>query len=139
MAKMVVVYCEDDGAADSLVADLKRMADDKDVVEQFGHPGEAIAMYKVPTQFCTCPIEVRRKASQGRHGNDLVTVRGKRFGFRVYKCCGKPLPSTPQYPRNLLLDTTWDGTLLVSFSTESFDPKWTLKTTTEKDRKRAES
>jgi hypothetical protein len=96
MAKLVLVRFEDDTEANILskaveTGDIAQL----DSVLQFSKSAEVVGEYKEPTKFCECPPEVRSKEPK-------TSKRGRKYGWWIRPCCGRPSKVGGQRPYNLL-------------------------------------
>lgn len=95
MAQYVLLRFEDDNEAEAFIERTVEYPTDIDV--------GVVGQYKIPTRFCTCemsPEEQKRTVEQ----------RGKKYGWFLRPCCGKPSKYSGQVPVNILpLDTEAEG------------------------------
>ena len=81
MSKYVLVEFEDNEAADKLVAQITKRADD-------GATFRIAGVYQRPNAWCGCPFQIA--------GETRPVARGKKFGWWICQWCKKPRPGTHQ-------------------------------------------
>jgi hypothetical protein len=92
MARMVVLYFEDNEAAEKVVDGFQRGDySHLQVPMEFTNIG-VVGMYAIPTKFCDCKVLQR-----GYH-----IVRGEKFGWRLHRECGNWPTRGYNVSRNLI-------------------------------------
>jgi hypothetical protein len=111
MARMVILYFENNACADSVVAASQGGAIS---IENADVPGEVVGTYAIPTKFCT------RKEVNGCKGSRIAL--GEKFGWRLCRTCGLAIADY-QISKNLVPEekrSSFFHNALISFSTFSY-------------------
>lgn len=96
MTKLILLKFEDDKDADDFLTGnvAARPKGQEPADDSFYVASEVVGAFKEPTLFCECPPEKRDNSGRSK--------TGKKFGWWIRSCCGRPAKIGGQRPYNLV-------------------------------------